>query len=201
MRNLSCLLVGLLLLLGCQSAPSDIVIDSFEGQISPETVDLGSSEGSIVEVGSSKAFKICSEQSLRIEYDLKPSGYMWIARGYDLDVEGAGAWEVEPNEVKWKKFNAVTLYMHGNNSGGVIAFDLKDSGKEVWRFLLDDDFTGWKKIICRFDNFFPRNDWQPETAEANGILDFPIKSFQFEPRLPGKGTYYFDCVTVSKVKK
>lgn len=201
MKNLSYLLLGLLLIVGCQSAPNDVLIDSFEGQINIETVDSGSSEGSVVEVGSSKAFKVCAEQSLRIEYDLKPSGYMWVARGYDLDVGGAASWEVKPSDIRWKKFNAVILYMYGSNSQGVIAFDLKDNGGEAWRFLLDDDFTGWKKIICRFNEFFPRNDWQPETAQVNGTLDFPIKSFQFEPRMPGKGTYYFDCITVSKVKK
>ena len=78
------------------------------------------------------------------------------------------------------------------------AFDIKDKGQEVWRFLLDDDFTGWKEIACSLKEFFPRKDWQPETAERNEVLDFPIMSFQFEPRLPGKGTYYFDCLKLVK---
>jgi hypothetical protein len=44
-----------------------------------------------------------------------------------------------------------------------------------------------------------RDDWQPDGADKNGQIDFPIKVCQFEP-LPGsKGTLYFD--TVELVKK
>jgi hypothetical protein len=90
--------------------------------------------------------------------------------------------------------------MYGSNSSGVIAFDLKDKGGELWRFLIDDDFSGWKEVVCPLKEFFPRGDWQPETAERNEKLDFPVTSFQFEPRLPGKGAYYFDCVKLTYIK-
>lgn len=126
---------------------------------------------------------------------------MWIARGYDLDVEGAAAWLVSPQEIDWPKYNALKVSMYGGNSGGVVALDIKDSGGEMWRFLLDDDYQGWKEIVCPFEEFFPRKDWQPDDAKKNDIIDYPVKSFQFEPRLPGKGVFYFDCVKLGKVKK
>ena len=44
-----------------------------------------------------------------------------------------------------------------------------------------------------------RDDWQPEAADKNGQLDFPVKIFQFEPLPVSKGTLYFD--TVELVKK
>ncbi len=70
----------------------------------------------------------------------------------------------------------------------------------MWRFLLDDDFEGWKEIICPFEQFFVRGDWQPEEAIKNEIIDFPVMAFQLEPRLPGKSAYYFDCLKVIKYK-
>ena len=151
-------------------------------------------------VSPDTSIKVCDAQSLKIEYELKPSGYMWIARGYNLDVKGAAAWLVKPEDVKWRSYYAVSIQMYGANSGGVIAFDLKDSGGEIWRFIIDDDFTGWKEVICPLKEFFPHKDWQPDQAVKNEIMDFPIRSFQFEPRLPGKGVYYFDCVKVIKKK-
>jgi hypothetical protein len=176
------------------------MIDSFEGPLTKETVDYGAAEGSSVKVEADTGIKVCDAQSLKIEYDLKPSGYMWIARGYNLDIKGAAAWIVKPQDVKWRSYYAVSMQMYGSNTGGVIAFDLKDAGGEIWRFIIDDDFTGWKEIVCPLKEFFPRKDWQPDTATKNEVIDFPIMSFQFEPRLPGKGVYYFDCVKVIKKK-
>ncbi len=203
MRRFYGLVLGLLLFfaLACKQGPEEVVIDCFDGLINSETVDFGSSEDSSVSVEADKEVKVCGEQSLRIAYDLKPSGYMWIARGYGLDVKGAAQWRVEPGSIDWKRFNAIGLVMYGSNSGGVIAFDIKDAGGEMWRFLLDDDFEGWKDIICPLKQFFVRGDWQPETAERNELLDFPIMSFQFEPRLPGKGSYYFDYIRVLRIKQ
>ncbi|UCG34765.1 MAG: hypothetical protein JSW17_04535 [Candidatus Omnitrophota bacterium] len=196
------LLMGLFLVfMGCQPMVEDLVIDSFEDTLNSKTVDFGAGEGSSVRVSASKEFKQCGEQSLKVEYNLRPSSYMWIARGYGLDVKGAAHWEVEPQEIAWKRYNAISVSMYGRNSGAVVAFDIKDAKGELWRFLLDDDFAGWKEISCLFKNFFVRSDWQPETAERNEILDFPIMSFQFEPRLPGRGVYYFDCIKLRRVKK
>ena len=188
------------ILVGCQQA-KDLVIDSFEGPLNSETVDYGAGKGSSVEVSLSKVLRSCGEQSLKIRYKLRPSSHMWVARGYGLKVKGAGQWEVAPKDIPWKKYNAMGISFYGRNTGAVIAFDVKDAGGEVWRFLLDDDFKGWKEIKCPFANFFVRSDWQPETAQQNEILDFPIMSFQLEPRLPGEGIYYFDCVKLTRVKK
>ncbi|MBN2482886.1 MAG: hypothetical protein JXD21_01630 [Candidatus Omnitrophica bacterium] len=185
-----------ILLAGCMGGAPDVVIDSFEEELNASTVDYGSGEGAQVTVSASKEFSQCGNQSLKIEYNLTPSGYMWIARGYGLDVKGAAAWTVSPQEVSWKKYNALEVSMYGAGSGAVIAFDVKDAQGEYWRFLLSDDVKGWKDIVCPFAHFFPRHDWQPETAQLNDIMDFPIMSFQFEPRLPGKGVYYFDCVKI-----
>ena len=197
MRKLVLLLASVLIVaLGCSRSPKSVILDSFEGVLNHKTVDFGSSSNSSIKVKASQDKKACGNQSMEIIYNLKPSGYMWAARGFRLDVKGAAQWLVKPEDIKWQKYDAISVYAYGANSGGVIAFDVKDSGGEMWRFLIDDNFTGWKKIICPFNRFFPRKDWQPQNADNNGKLDFPIMSFQFEPLLPGKGVYYFDCVTI-----
>lgn len=192
-------MLGILVIAGgCITQPEDLLVDDFEGKINSSTVDYGAGEGSEVTVVPEADIVRCGKQSLKISYNLKPSGYMWIARGFGLDVPGAAAWVVQPETIAWRRYNALSIFMYGSGSGSVVAFDVRDSGGEYWRFLLTDDFTGWKEIICPFAHFFVRSDWQPEDAEVNEVIDFPIRSFQFEPRLPGQGTYYFDCVKVVK---
>jgi len=202
MSKLYFLAVGVfsLFLLGCSMDSPEVLIDSFEGEINSKTVDFGSSENSSLKVEADNNLKVDGEQSIKLDYDLKPSGYMWAARGCGLDTTGADRWVIKPQDIDWSKYNAVSLYMYGSNSEGVIAFDIKDKGGEFWRFLLDDDFTGWKEIVCPLEHFFSRGDWQPEDAVRDEILDFPIMSFQFEPRMPGKGICHFDCIKFKKHK-
>jgi len=187
-------------LAGCSCCPTQVIIDDFEGDLNSKTVDFGSSDNSSLKVEASKELKVSGEQSIKLTYDLATSGYMWVARGFNLDVKGANAWETNPEDLQWNKYNALSVSMHGSNSGAVIAFDVRDAGGELWRYLLDDDFDGWKEITCLLANFFPRKDWQPDTAIVNEVMDFPIMSFQFEPRLPGKGVLYFDCIKVIRIK-
>ncbi|MBN3039498.1 MAG: hypothetical protein JW867_00045 [Candidatus Omnitrophica bacterium] len=194
------LVLSLIVILLYISTPKEALIDSFEGPLTKETVDFGAAEGSSVKVSADTQNKVCGEQSLKIEYNLDPSGYMWVARGYNLDVKGADKWLVAPEDIPWKSYNAVSLMMHGSGQGAVVAFDIKDNLGEIWRYVLDDDTKGWKEVICLFKDFFPRKDWQPDNAERNEIIDFPIKSFQFEPRLAGKGQFSFDCIKVLKAK-
>ncbi|MDD5194757.1 MAG: carbohydrate binding domain-containing protein [Candidatus Omnitrophica bacterium] len=190
-----------LLLTNCAPAPkSELLIDSFEGELNKQTVDHGAAAGSSVTVSADTSSLVCGAQSLKIDYELKEGGYMWIARGYNLDVKGAAAWLVEPGSIDWKKYNAISVQVFGSNTGGIIAFDVKDAGGEIWRYLIDDDFSGWKEIVCPFSSFFARMDWQPDTAKKNEILDTPLKSFQFEPKTAGKGSLRIDCVKLTKIK-
>lgn len=189
------------LLCGCQPQVSDLPIDDFEGDINSLTVDFGAAKGSSLNVEAATDVKFSGAQSLKLSYDLQQSGYMWVARGYKLDVQGAAAWLIAPDKINWPRYNALSIAVFGSNSGGVFALDIKDAGGEMWRFLIDDDFKGWKEVFCPFKEFFVRKDWQPNTAFKNEVLDFPVMSFQFEPRLPGKGVVYLDYVKLTKVKE
>ena len=177
-----------------------LLLDDFEGTISggPDgSVDFGAGGGSTVEVTAATDIKYSGKQSLEVVFDAVQGGYMWVARGYGLDAKNT-AWQVLPEDIKWIDFNAFSFYVYGSDSKANIAFDIKDNGNEMWRYMFEDNFKGWKQIICPFNEFFARDDWQPEVADKNTNLDFPIKSFQFEPRLEAKGTLYFDTVELIK---
>ncbi len=179
-----------------QSLGQSLLLDDFEGVISggPQgTVDFGAGNGSSVDVTGAQDIKNSGNQSLKVTYDAVPGGYMYIAKGFGLDASNA-SWLVKPEEIDWKKYKAFTFYVYGSDSKAEIAFDIKDNGQEIWRFLFQDDFKGWKKIVCPFSEFIVRDDWQPDNADKNATLDFPIKVFQFEPRPEAKGAIYFDTV-------
>lgn len=181
----------------CFAEKQFLVIDDFEGAISggaEGTVDFGAGNGSVLEVTASADVKQSGKQAIKVIFDALPDGYMWVARGQNLDAKNAG-WLLKTEDIAWEKYEAISFYMYGTNSGVDVAFDIKDNGNEIWRFMVKDDFSGWKQIICAFDKFYVRDDWQPDTADKNGAIDYPLKSYQFEPR-NGKGTLYFDNVAL-----
>lgn len=180
----------------CFAQEKSLLIEDFEGEISGGengTLDFGSGNGSSVAVTADTNIKNSGAQSLKIAYDAVSGGYMWIAKGFALDAKNA-AWLLTPKSIDWKKYNAISFYIYGSGSKTKIAFDIKDNSNEMWRFIITDDFDGWKQIICPFNEFFARGDWQPQTADTNAILDFPVKSFQFEPLAEAKGALYIDTV-------
>jgi hypothetical protein len=203
MKKIGFLTMGLVLLVmgSGLAANENLLIDDFEISVTsgPEgTVDFGSGNGSTVEVTQATDIKNTGNQALKVVYDAVSGGYIYVARGTGLDAKNA-RWALDPADVKWEGYSAISFYVYGTDSKARIAFDIKDNGGEIWRFITDDDFKGWKRVIVSFDKFIVRDDWQPDGADKNGMIDFPIKVFQFEP-LPGsKGTLYFD--TVELVKK
>jgi hypothetical protein len=184
------------LLLSSMAQAKSILIDDFENELKggqEGTVDYGAGAGSTIEVAAATDIKYSGKQSLKVSFDAINDGYMWVARGFDLDVKNA-VWLVDPRTIDWAKVKSISFYIYGSDSKTKIAFDIKDNGNEMWRFMVEDDFKGWKKTVCPLNGFFARTDWQPDTADKNAALDLPLKSFQFEPRPAAKGMLYFDDV-------
>lgn len=203
MRTLSLVIIFVLAANIFSSARAEeLLIDDFENKIygGPEgTVDFGAGNGSAVGVTADTDIKYSAQQSLKVTYDAVSGGYMWIARGFDLDAKNAG-WLLKPKDIDWAGYGAISFYMYGSDSKTKIAFDIKDNGNEIWRFLVADNFRGWRKVTCPFNEFFARGDWQPDSAVKNSLLDYPLKSYQFEPQPQAKGVVYFDCVSLSAKK-
>lgn len=191
------LLSGLLTIAAsCIAQTNALLIDDLEIAVSGGengTVDFGSGSGSSVSVLSDTAIKQSGSQSLKIDYDAVSGGYIWIARGFGLDAKNAG-WLIKPGDISWSGYKALSLYVYGSGSKTKIAIDIKDNGGEMWRFIFNDDFTGWKQIVCPFNEFFARGDWQPSAADKNAVLDFPLTSYQLEPLPEAKGVFYIDTV-------
>lgn len=187
-----------------------LLLDGFEGEIIPAGITSGSMEGNVdygagggssVEVYADETEKVEGKQSLKVAFFAMPGGWIWIARGYNIDVSGAGAWKVKPKEIKWDKYNAFSLWMKGTNSGKQLAFDIIDAKKEYFRYLVTDDSEEWKQVIIPFAACEARTDWQPNTAVKNKLIDFPIMTFQFEPRPKNDGEWNFDKVELIVVKE
>ncbi|MCM8757489.1 MAG: hypothetical protein NC900_03275 [Candidatus Omnitrophica bacterium] len=186
--------------IGVCLAEDSLVIDDFENPIfgGPEgTIDFGSGNGSEVKVIATEEIKYSGKQAIKVDFKAKEGGYMWVARGFDLDASNS-QWLVNPQDINWPDYYAISFYMYGTDSKADVVLDIKDKGSEMWRFLFKDDFSGWKRIICPFDKFFSRTDWQPDSSDRNGILDFPLKSYQFEILPSAEGTLYFDKVELVK---
>ncbi|MCM8800106.1 MAG: hypothetical protein NC900_05220 [Candidatus Omnitrophica bacterium] len=186
--------------IGVCLAEDSLLIDDFENPIfgGPEgSVDFGSGNGSEIKVLATEEIKYSGKQAIRVDFKAKEGGYMWVARGFDLDASNA-RWLVNPQDINWSDYYAISFYMYGTDSKAEVVLDIKDSGSEMRRFLFKDDFSGWKRIICPFDKFFVRTDWQPDSSDRNAILDFPLKSYQFEILPSAEGTLYFDKVELVK---
>jgi uncharacterized cupredoxin-like copper-binding protein len=177
-----------------------VMLDDLEGAVTKGldgTFDYGAGNGASIEVVAATDIKQTGEQSIKVTFDSPAESYMYIARGFGLDAANT-QWLMKPEDIAWDQYRGLAFYMYGTNSGTQVAFDVKDASGELWRFMTADSFAGWKQIVADFSAFMVRDDWQPDSAEKNGTLDFPLKSFQFEPRPVSKGTLYFDTVELIK---
>ena len=178
-----------------------LVLDDFEDSCGPACIDYGAGNGSKVKVSFSSQVFYSGKKSLKIEYQGTPSGYIYVARGYGLTNKKAASWLVKPQKIAWKRYEGFSFYLYGEGKGIMIAFDIKDKNNEMFRCLLKDNKKGWQKVVCPFNKFFSRTDWQPDNAVADGKIDFPVMSFQFEPRTSKSGLIYIDKVELLPAKK
>jgi len=183
-----------LALTGCGMKEQTLLVDDFEGHLSHQTVDFGSGNGSQVNVEDSSEIVHSGKQSLKVDYTAVSGGYMWVARGYRLDVPQAAQWSKKPQDIAWKRYKGIAFYLYGEAKGAEIAFDIKDAKGEIFRSMITDDTPGWRRVVCLFSGFVSRSDWQPANAAVDRVLDFPVMSFQFEAKTPGKGVFYVDTV-------
>lgn len=97
----------------------------------------------------------------------------------------------------WSSFRALSLWVFGTNSGQMFVVELNDKGEEHFRSpLITDDFTGWKQIVIPFEEFASRQDWQPENADIDLDITWPIKDFQPFASVGGAGYILIDLIEV-----
>jgi len=190
MKIAAMVLVAMMCVAGTSFAARNFLIDDLQGTFSggPDgTVDYGAGNGSRVEIYADTNITELGSESLRIEYKAVSGGYIYVARGWDLYAKRA-VWLVRPQDIRWDDYKAISFYVYGSNSGVRIAFGIRDNQGQLWRFIFVDDFTGWKQIVCPFEEF------RANGQQGDSDIDFPVKSYQIEPLPESEGVFYFDHV-------
>ncbi|WP_432170742.1 glycoside hydrolase family 3 protein [Streptomyces sp. 1222.5] len=97
-----------------------------------------------------------------------PEGGKVLGGTYDISGYGGFTHDFAAGEPAhdWSAHEGVRFWWDGHDSGGKIAFEIKDGGangeaSELWTAAFTDDFTGWKQIRIPFADFAYRTDYQP----------------------------------------
>ncbi|WP_432027339.1 glycoside hydrolase family 3 protein [Streptomyces sp. 1222.5] len=97
-----------------------------------------------------------------------PEGGKVLDGTYDISGYGGFTHDFAAGEPAhdWSAHEGVRFWWDGHDSGGKIAFEIKDGGangeaSELWTAAFTDDFTGWKQIRIPFADFAYRTDYQP----------------------------------------
>jgi len=177
-------------------AQENLLLDDFEESISTGptgTIGAGTNGNTTIEVTGDKVIKYSGKQSLKVTFDTSSgAGAAWVAKGLDLEETPNSGWRVNPQDINWNKYFALSFYVYGSNSQNTVKLHIVDGGQEILEYVFKDDFTGWKDIICNFNDFYTSPSWQSKHAKKNGKIDFPIKSFSFLFPPKEKGTLYID---------
>ncbi len=111
--------------------------------------------------------KETSNTVLAINYDITGWG------GYTHAFNADGSW----GSMDWTTYNAVSFWLYGNNTEGVVQFDIFDNrdlnldgdSAERYYYRVTDDYTGWRQWVIPFDLFQRRTDFQPGGAPDDGL--------------------------------
>lgn len=109
----------------------------------------------------------------------------------------------------WTTYNALSFWLYGNNTGGIVQVDLFDNrnpdirGDTAERFFyrLTDDYNGWRHFIIPFALFQRRTDWQPSGALNDGLGLNEVSGYAFGfPSGVGAQVAYIDEVMLMTVE-
>ncbi|MCY4538617.1 MAG: family 16 glycosylhydrolase [Chloroflexi bacterium] len=103
----------------------------------------------------------------------------------------------------WRAHNALSFWLHGNNTGGTIQVEIFDNRNpnlnndtaERWFYRIADDYEGWMAFSIPFRSFQRRSDWQPGGAPDDGLGLDKVSAYAFGfPAGTGAQTAYLDDV-------
>lgn len=135
-----------------------------------------------------------------------------LAVSYDLGGWGGFTHALTDGEnwisADWTDYNAISLWLYGNATGGVVQVDIFDNrnpgvtGDSAERFYyrISDDYTGWRQFTIPFDAFRRRTDWQPNGAPNDGLGLDAVSGYALGfPTGAGAQTAYLDNVGLAVV--
>lgn len=87
----------------------------------------------------------------------------------------------------WSRYDGVSFWLYGNNTGGTIQTEIFDNQQlgntgdsaERWYYRITDNYTGWQFFRIPFSAFQRRSDWQPGGAPADGLTLTAVSGYAF----------------------
>jgi beta-glucosidase len=157
-----------------------ILITDFEDS-SQELITYAGPQSKVTAVYSTEQAK-SGKQSAKVTHNTK---------------DWAGALVVVPKEKgNWTGMKTYRMWVYGSGSNSKFYVDLEDAQKEQFRYVLTDDFKGWKEIVIPLSDFKWRTDWQAPDAVLNKKFDFPMMTVQFCTANLANCTLYFDDIVI-----
>jgi beta-glucanase (GH16 family) len=136
-----------------------------------------------------------------------------LAVNYDITGWGGFTHALNDGEnwiaMDWTDYNALSFWLYGANTGGVVQVDLFDNrnpefdGDTAERFYyrLADDYVGWRQWVIPFALFQRRTDFQPNGALNDGLGLNEVAGYAFGfPVGAGAQTAYIDRVGLTTVE-
>lgn len=125
-----------------------------------------------------------------------------LAVNFDVESYGGVAVKYPNGSADWSRYEGVSFWLHGNNAGDRIQFELFDNRSdpaaddaERYEYRLTDHGPTWRLVRIRFTDFIRAVDFQPATAPNDGLSLTEI--WGFELGLPrSAGTLMLDQLSV-----
>ena len=123
----------------------------------------------------------------------------WAGFSHALSNEALNSWQSQD----WSLYEGISLWLHGNNTGGTVLFDILDNRNpdpsgddaERWTYDIIDDFSGWQYFEISFDDFRRKdigNGAPNDGFTLTAVHGYAIGTFGSVDM--GAQTYYIDDV-------
>jgi beta-glucanase (GH16 family) len=187
---------AVLTLLEDDLAPDTLVVDDYTGSVAPLYNPFGTPIGfatwgserspdnvllSTVNVPDTDPLALPGQTGdrslLKIDYHIGSWG------GFTHALEDGSDWVSQD----WSRYDGVSFWLYGNNTGGVIQTEIFDNqglgstgdSAERYYYRLTDDYTGWKFYRIPFSFFQRRADYQPGGAPNDGLNLTQVSGYAF----------------------
>ena len=101
----------------------------------------------------------------------------------------------------WSSFDALTFWMHGNNTGKLMYIDVLDNRGgpslypfEIWTSTFNDDFSGWKHLTFEFAGLTRKDIGNGAPDDGLGLTAVHGWALGATGGTDGLQTYYVDDV-------
>ena len=195
-----------------QDAPAEVVIDDFEGSLWSGTTPDGAAGIGMVPWGDTYenvtlSLRLLLPQSALALPERSSEANDVLAVAYHIDSWGGFTHAFTDGtdwiSQDWTTHNAVSFWLYGNDTGGVVQMDLFDNrnpevsgdSAERWYYRLDDGYIGWRQFSIPFALFQRRTDFQPNGAPDDGLGLDQVSGYAFGfPSGVGAQIAYLDDV-------